>query len=121
MKTIRLLAGILLVITGVLHITIYIVAPSAPGSLGMLVFGIIYAIMGLLLFTPKIYVVYLGLILPLIGMITATIKFGFSAVISFTAYKNVTSMFTLLLIDVVVIICCAYLVLNRKKTLKIAN
>jgi hypothetical protein len=115
MKTIRLLAAILLVITGVLHITIYIVAPSAPGSIGMLAFGIIYAITGLLLFTQKMYTIYLGLILPLIGMITAIIKFGFPAVISFTAYKNVTSMFTLLLIDVIVIICCAYLIVKRGK------
>jgi uncharacterized membrane protein HdeD (DUF308 family) len=121
MRTVRLIAGILLVITGVLHITIYIVAPSAPGSIGMLVFGIIYAVTGLLLFTHKMYAVYLGLILPLIGMITAIIKFGFPAVISFTAYKNVTSMFTLLLIDVIVIIFCAYLILNRKKVSEITS
>jgi hypothetical protein len=121
MKKIRLLAAVLLIITGVLHITIYIVAPGDPGSIGMLVFGIIYVVTGLLLFTQKMYAIYLGFIMPLVGMITAIIKFGFPAVISFTAYKNVTSMFTLLLIDVIVIICCAYLILRRKKAPEITN
>ena len=107
MKTIRLLAGILLVITGVLHIASYIKAPDDPGSIGMLVFGIIYGITGLLLFTKKMFPVYLGLILPLIGMTIAIIKFGFPVLISM--------MGLLLLIDVIVIICCAYLIMNRKK------
>ena len=108
MKTIRLLAGTLLVITGVLHIILYIKAPNDPGIIGMLVFGIIYGVTGLLLFTQKMYPIFLGLILPLIGMTMAIIKFGFPVLISMMAL--------LLLIDLIVIICCVYLVLNRGKS-----
>jgi len=106
MKTIRLIAGILLVATGVLHIVGYTKAPDDPGSIGTLVFGIIYGIIGLLLFTKKSYPLYLGLVLPVIGMTIALIKFGFPALKSMMAI--------LLLIDVVVIICCAYLLVKRK-------
>jgi len=105
MKNIRYLAALLLVITGVLHIAGYITAPHDPGSLGMLAFGIIYGVTGLLLFTPRKYAVYMGLIFPIIGMTIAIIKFG---------VKDLGYMMTLLLlIDVVVIVCCAYLLLSR--------
>jgi len=107
MKTIRLLAGILLVITGVMHIAMYIKAPNDSGSIGVLAFGIIYSVIGLLLFTKKMYPVYLGLILPLIGMTLSIIKFGFPVLISMMA------LFTL--IDIIVIVCCGYLIINRKK------
>ncbi|MCJ7446109.1 MAG: DUF308 domain-containing protein [Bacteroidales bacterium] len=113
MKTIRLLAGLLLVISGVLHIAMYFKVPNDPGSIGMLVFGIIYGLTGLLLFTPKMYPVYLGLIFPLIGMTVALIKFGFPVLVS---------MMTLLyLIDVIVIICCVFLIVNRKKASEVTN
>ena len=108
MKTLRLIAGALLVITGVLHVVGYFQAPDDPASIGTLVFGFIYGTIGVLLFTKKLYPVYLGLILPLIGMTTVLIKFGFPALKSM--------MTLLLLIDVVVIVICAYLILKRKST-----
>jgi uncharacterized membrane protein HdeD (DUF308 family) len=107
MKTIRLFAGILMVITGVLHIAGYFKAPDDPGVIGMLAFGIIYGIIGLLLFTKKLYPLYLGIILPIIGMTTAIIKLGFPSLISMMAL--------LFLIDVIVIGCCAYLLLKSLK------
>jgi len=106
MKTLRIIAGILMLITGVWHILIYFQAPGDPGSVGTLIFGIIYLITGILLLTKKIYPLYLGLILPLIGMTVYLIKFGFPAFISV--------MTLLLLIDVIVILSCAYLLLKRK-------
>jgi hypothetical protein len=108
MKTIRLIAAVLLLITGVLHVVVYIKAPNDPGNIGFLVFAIIYGITGLLLFTKKLYPVYLGLFLPLIGMTISLIKFGFPALNSMMAL--------LLLIDVIVIISCAYLWLKGKNT-----
>ena len=108
MKTIRLFAALLLVVTGVLHLVLYIRAPNEPASLGMLVFGIIYAATGLFLFTKKMLAVYAGLSFPLIGMTSAIIKFGIGDLVSM--------MSLLLLIDVVVISCCAYLILNRRKS-----
>lgn len=107
MKTIRLIAGSLLLITFVLHIIVYTKMKEEPSAAGLLVFGVIYGIIGLLLFTKKMYPVYLGLIIPLIGLIAALINFGI---------PELVSMETLLhLIDIVVIICCAVLLINRKK------
>jgi len=107
MKTIRRIAGILLVITGVLHITGYLKAPDDPANIGMLIFGIIYAIIGILLFTSKKYPLYLGLIFPIIGGTIYVTKFGFPAMISL--------MGLLLLIDIIVIISCGYLLLKSVK------
>jgi len=110
MKTIRILAGILLLITGVLHAILYIKTPDEPGMIGYLVFGIIYACIGILLFTRNIYPVYLGLIFPLIGFIISLIKFGFPIFISIDTLLYV--------IDIVVIICCVMLVMKRKKLIE---
>jgi uncharacterized membrane protein HdeD (DUF308 family) len=107
MKTIRPLAGILLLITGILHVVLYIKAPDAPGSIGLLIFGIIYTVIGFLLFNKKIYPVYLGLIIPLIGMTLSIIKFGIPGLISMLALFK--------LIGIIVVICCGYLLLKRKK------
>ena len=108
MRTIRFVAALLLVFTGALHVVLYFKAPHEPGSLGMLAFGIIFAITGLLLFTQKLFAVYLGLILPIMGMTTGIVKFGL---------KDLTyTMALLYLIDVVVIICCGYILFGRKKS-----
>ena len=107
MKPIRLLAGILLLITGILHVVLYIKDPNVSGSIGLLIFGIIYAVIGFLLFNNKIYSIYLGLIIPLIGMTLSIIKFGIPGLISLLALFK--------LIGIIVIICCGYLLLNRKK------
>ena len=108
MKTIRLIAGILLVISGVLHVVMYIKSRGDPGSIGTLVFGIIYGTIGLMLFTKQKYPVYLAVIFPLTGMTIVLIKLGFPALISLLTL--------LLLIDVIVIVGCSYLLLNQKKT-----
>ena len=107
MKPIRLLAGILLLITGILHVVLYIKDPNVSGSIGLLIFGIIYAVIGILLFNRKIYPLYLGLIIPMIGMTLSIIKFGIPVLISLLALFK--------LIGIIVIICCGYLLLNRKK------
>ena len=106
MKTIRLIAGMLLVISGVLHVVMYIKTQNDPGSIGTLIFGIIYGTTGLLLFTKQKYPVYLAVIFPLIGMTIALIKFGFPALTSLMAL--------LVLIDILVIIGCGYILMTRK-------
>lgn len=107
MKTIRYLAGILLVITGVWHVALFLQAPGEAGNLPLLIFGILYGLTGVLLFTPGKLWIYLGLAFPLIGMTSAIIKLGIK---SFD-----TTMWILILIDVAVIVCCAYLILKRNK------
>jgi uncharacterized membrane protein HdeD (DUF308 family) len=106
MKTIRLLAGILLIINGVLHIILYLQTSNNAGSVGILVFGIIYIITGLLLFNKKRYPVYLGIIIPIIGMSLSFIKFGVPELISLSALFKV--------IGLLVIVCCSYIIVNQK-------
>ena len=104
MKTIRYIAALLMLISGIWHTIGYFMAPADWGILSLVV-GILYVIIGLLLFTPKIIGVYLGLI-PIIPPIAAffvpDVKLDFA-----------TS--TLLLIDLIVFICCVYLLLKRTK------
>ena len=107
MKTIRLVAGVLLVITCALHFIMYNKMQDEPGAIGLIVFGIIYGIIGVLLFTRKMYPVYLGLVIPLIGLIIALIKFGVPELVSLETALH--------LIDVVVIVCCAILIAKQKK------
>ena len=107
MKQIRILAGILLLITGVLHVVLYLKDPDVPGSIGLLVFGIIYAMIGILLFNKKTYPLYLGLIIPLIGMTLSIIKFGIPELVSLLALFK--------LIGLIVIIVCGYLLLRGYK------
>lgn len=111
MKTIRFLAGILLITNGVLHIVEYLKIPNEPGSLGILIFGIIFMITGSLLFNRKLYPVYLGIIIPLIGMAMSIMKFGLPELFSLLALFK--------LLDLIVIGCCFYL-LTRNKKLKSA-
>ena len=107
MKTIRIIAGILLLITGVIHVIMYAKTPDEPAMLGYLVFGIIYAIVGLLLFTRNLYPVYLGLIFPLIGFTICLIKFGFPSLVTIDTLLHI--------IDVVVIIFCLIILIQRGK------
>jgi len=107
MKTIRLLAGILLIINGILHIVLYLQTSNNAGSIGTLAFGIIYIITGVVLFNKKKYPVYLGIIIPIIGMSLSFIKFGVPELISLSALFKV--------IGFMVIICCGYIIFNRKK------
>jgi uncharacterized membrane protein HdeD (DUF308 family) len=106
MKTIRQIAGLLLVLNGVLHIVEYINNSNNPGKIGILVFGVIYIITGLLLFNKKRYPVYLGLLIPIIGMTLSVIKFGIPELISLSALFK--------LIGLIVVCCCGYIVINGK-------
>ena len=94
-------------ITGVLHVVLYLKDPDVPGSIGLVAFGIIYAAIGILLFNRKKYPLYLGLIIPLIGMTLSIIKFGIPELVSLLALFK--------LIGLIVIICCGYLLLKRNK------
>jgi len=107
MKTIRLLAGILLIMSGALHVVAYFQAPDSQGSIPVLSFGIIYMIIGALLFNSKRYPLYLAIILPIIGMTLSLIKFGMPELISLSALFKV--------LEIIAIICCVVLLVNRKK------
>jgi hypothetical protein len=113
MKTIRLVPAVLLVITCVLHFIMYNKMQDEPGAIGLIVFGIIYGIIGVLLFTRKVYPVYLGLIIPLIGLTIALIKFGVPELVSLETLLH--------LIDVIVIVSCIILIAKHKKPAEVTN
>ncbi len=108
MKTVRLLAGILLLISGVLHIVAYFQAPDSPGSIPVLAFGVIYVIVGALLFNRKKYPLYLAIFVPLIGMTLSLIKFGIPELISLSALFKV--------LEIIAIVCCVVLLNKSKKS-----
>ena len=107
MKPTRFIAGILLLITGILHVILYIKDPNVPGSIGLLMFGIIYAVIGILLFNRKIYPVYLGMIIPLIGMTLSVIKFGIPELISLLALFK--------LLGASAVVCCMVVLFKKPK------
>lgn len=108
MKTIHYLAGILLLLTGILHIVMFVQQHEDPDVTGILIFGIIYTVIGLLLFTKKIYPLYLGLIVPVIGMTLSIIKFGLPELLSMLALFKV--------IGLIAVILCGYLILKTRQT-----
>ena len=109
MKTIRLLAALLILLSGILHIILYFQNPGKDGSIGILGFGVIYCITGALLFNTRKYPVYLGIFVPLIGMTLSLVKFGIPELISMSA------LFKLLGLSAVV--CCLFILSGgRKKT-----
>lgn len=107
MKAIRILAGILLLISGVLHIVAYFQAPESPGSIPVLAFGVVYMIIGALLFNRKKYPLYLAIILPLIGMTLSLIKFGIPELFSLSALFKV--------LEIIAVVCCLIILFNKQK------
>lgn len=85
MKTFRPLAGVLLVLSGILHLYLYFQQAENSESPGLLVFGVLYSITGLLLFGSKKYPLYLGMIVPFIGMTLSFIRFGVPEIFSLLA------------------------------------
>lgn len=106
MKTARLICGLLLLVTGILHIMMYIQTPDNHGIMGVLAFGVIYCIIGFLLFNKQVYPLYLGLIIPIIGMTLSIIKFGIPALFSMLALFK--------LIGIVVVFTCGYILIRQK-------
>jgi uncharacterized membrane protein HdeD (DUF308 family) len=107
MKTIRYFAGILMLITGLLHVMPMFSETRDPNALPMLAFGIAYFVTGVLLVLNKKFSPIMGIAFPLIGLAT-----GFFVV----GLKNWNTMLTIMfLIDAVVVICCIVLLMNRNK------
>lgn len=107
MRTIRLWAGVLLLISGALHIVAYFQAPANPGNIPVFSFGLMYMIVGVLLFNRKSYPVYLAIIVPLIGMTLSIIKFGIPGLISLSALFKV--------LEIIAVVCCiVHLIKNNK-------
>ena len=107
MKTIRYLAALLMVITGIMHVFPMFKVVKDPNALPMLGFAVIYLAIGILLFMDKKFAQVLGIIFPLIGL-----GVGFFVV----GLENWDTMLTIMfIIDAIVVISCLLLLLNNTK------
>ena len=107
MKTIRYLAALLLIITGILHVLPIFKEVKDPNAIPMLGFGIVYFAIGVLLFMDKKFSQILGIVFPIIGL-----GVGFGVV----GVKNWNTMLIIMfIIDAVVVVCCLILVLKEKR------
>ena len=68
MKTIRYLAALLMIITGILHVLPMFKEVKDPNTIPMLGFGLVYFAIGVLLFMDKKFSQVLGTVFPLIGL-----------------------------------------------------
>jgi uncharacterized membrane protein HdeD (DUF308 family) len=106
MKTLRYIAALLMILTGVLHILPFFQASNDSNALPMLAFGSIYLVIGILLIRNMKFAPALGIIFPLMGLGAGVFVIGL---------KNVNMMLGIMFaIDVVVLWCCC--VLFFKKT-----
>jgi hypothetical protein len=108
MKQIRSIAALLLLIDGILHSVSYATTPANSGSIGTLLFGILYIGTGLILLGKKQYPLYLGILLPIVGMTLSFIKFGLPEFFSLSALFK--------LIGVIVVICCVSVLVHKKQS-----
>jgi uncharacterized membrane protein HdeD (DUF308 family) len=107
MKTIRYLAGLLMLLTGVMHLLPMFKEPKDPNALPMLAFAIAYLATGIFLVLNKNFARIMGIVFPLIGLAVGFLVVGL---------KNWDTMLTVMfLIDAVVVIFCIVLLMNRNK------
>jgi uncharacterized membrane protein HdeD (DUF308 family) len=107
MKTLRQLAGIFILLSGILHVYLYLKNPGDPASIVVLTVGFIYCITGLLLFNSRKYPLYLGTVFPLIGMTLSFIKFGVPEIFSLSALFKV--------LGVAAVVCCCVVLFKKQK------
>ena len=107
MKTIRFLAGFLMIITGILHVVSIFKETLDSNTIPTLGFGIIYLAIGIFLLLDKKFSKILGVIFPLIGL-----GVGFFIV----GLRNWNTMLAIMfIIDAIVVVCCFVLLLSRYK------
>jgi tellurite resistance protein TehA-like permease len=110
MKAIRYITILLLLVAGVLHIVLFIQEPLAARSAVVLVFGIIYLVIGILLFLKFKYSSLSGIIFPLAGVLVGLIAFD---------PKEGNMLISILgIADVLIIILCSILEWERRKEAK---
>jgi uncharacterized membrane protein (DUF2068 family) len=105
MKRIRYLAVGLLCLTGILHVAQLAVAKLDASVVIAVLFGVAYLVIGFFLFRDNRTAYYLGAIVPLIGLVLATLGM-------LTHPTLLAAIF--IAIDVVVVLSCFYLILKNK-------
>jgi hypothetical protein len=104
MKTIRILAATLLLLTGVLHVIQLLLAKVDSGTIITVIFGVVYLIIAFFLFRGGKTALWFGAIVPLVGLLLAVVGM-------LTTPTVLRAIF--IAIDVVIIACC-FILLFRK-------
>jgi hypothetical protein len=104
MKTLRNLAGGLLLLTGVLHLISVALTKFEPTSIITIVFGLAYLVIGILLFQNGRVILWLAAIVPLVGLLLAMVGM-------FTNPSLLVAAF--ILIDIIISACCFYLLFRK--------
>ena len=106
MKALRLLAAVMFLTTGVLHLYIAIKDPSDPNFILTLVFGIVYLAICVLLFMEKKFAFWLGFIITLIPLVVAPFMIDIN---------NLEWGMVVLPIELIAAICCLILLIKMRK------
>lgn len=107
MKTPRIVAAGLLLLTGLLHtIQILLTRVIDPGVIITVTFGVIYLVLGFLLFRGKRIILWIAAIVPLVGIALAMIGMLTNPTVLGGAF---------ILIDIIISACCFYLISRQKK------
>jgi uncharacterized membrane protein (DUF2068 family) len=106
MKTLRTIAAGLLLLTGLLHtIQIILVKPFDPAMIITVTFGVIYLVLGFLLFRGNRTILWIAAIVPLVGILLAVIEMLTNPTVLGAVF---------IMIDIVISVCCFYLLFRQK-------
>ena len=99
-KNLRLLASSIIIIDGIAHLSLVILHPQME-IVSNILFGLFYLLIGAGLLIGNQLLNYLGVIIPLIGVILGTYYFVF--------ISSEIILLPLIIIDIFVVLLCLYL------------
>ena len=106
-KGLRLLATSLLIFTGIIHLTMAAIAWDSPMAPGSALFGALYLILGITLFTSRRVFYYLGVIVTVVGLMVG--------IYAYVAVSPEPVIPPLAALGVIIILCCLYLSFHKPK------
>jgi hypothetical protein len=108
MERTRYLAGGLLLLTGVVHVLRLFEGPMNIGAAITVLFGVLYLIIGVLLLWRPQHIWYItGIAVPLLGLMLTVL-----GILTTNAFTMLHLFY--ILMDVVVVVCCIFLVTGKK-------
>jgi len=107
-KGLRLLAASLLMFTGVVHLAMAAYAAGSVMAPGSALFGVLYVVLGIGLFAGRRLFNYLGVVITVVGLIVGTY--------AYVAISPEPVILPLAVIDIIIILCCFYLILHKKSS-----
>jgi hypothetical protein len=118
-KGVRLLAASLMMLTGIIHLALAAFTDPVDYEWTPVValFGLLYLAVGIGLLADKRISYYLGAIIPLVGACVAALHESYLVTLAqflIDTYTYLRYTNPLVGIDIVVILCCCYLILRSR-------